>query len=282
MPIWTNKFNLPETIFNAIKYDPYVKTGTYSITQLIKAPQILQLERRYDHLIERDVSDGLWMLLGSAVHYVLEKGKSDNVLKEELLKMEIGGIRVSGRPDLYTSTGSVEDYKITSVWAFILGDKPDWEAQINLYAHLYRHYGFPVKKGYINAILRDWTQGRSGDDDYPPCPFIVKEIPIWPEEKTDMYINQQVSSHFKSESLQDADLPKCIESDKWTRPTRYALKKKGLKRAVRVFDTLKEAEDYQSGISGLEMEVRKGEDVRCERFCDCKPFCCQYKEEHPI
>jgi hypothetical protein len=55
-----------------------------------------------------------------------------------------------------------------------------------------------------------------------------------------------------------------------------------VKRAVRVFDTIKEAEDYQSGISGLEMEVRNGEDVRCERFCDCKPFCHQYKEEHPI
>ncbi len=81
-------------------YESKYEDGKYSVTSLIKPPQIYQLEKRYQDKIEKDISDGLWMLLGSAIHYVLEKGKTPNVLQEERLEMEIEGIKVVGKPDL--------------------------------------------------------------------------------------------------------------------------------------------------------------------------------------
>jgi hypothetical protein len=274
---WTNKFSLPETIYNAVIHDPYVREGEYSVTQLISPPQILQLLRRHDSEIERDVSDNLWMLLGSAIHHVLERAKPDNALKEESLKISNGRITISGRPDLYTAEGNVEDYKVTSVYAFLLGNKPEWEAQLNLYALLYREYGFKVNKLFIHAILRDWMQSKTVDEDYPQCPFISVEIPLEKPEVVLMYLEGRVMIHQSSARLPDDHLPECTDQERWMRPTTYAVKKKGNKRATKVFDTQKEAENMIAGSDNLVLEFRPGENVRCERFCDAKNFCFQYK-----
>lgn len=281
---WTNKFDLPETICNSIIYESKYEDGKYSVTNLIKPPQVYQLEKRYQAQIERDVSDGLWMLLGSSVHYILEKAKPENALKEERLEVEVAGIRVVGKPDLYTARETVEDYKITSVWSFLLGEKPEWTAQLNIYAYLYERYGFPVKKAFIHAILRDWSKARLiQDEDYPPCPFITSEIVVWGRDDQAVYLDGRVFFHERSEELADGLLPSCTPKEKWSKPTTWAVKKKGNKRALRVFESEEEAIyflDKQKGVH--ELEERPGEDVRCERFCYAKPFCHQYKREHPV
>lgn len=280
---WLNKFNLPETICNAIIYESKYEDGKYSVTNLIKPPQIYQLEKRYQDKIERDVSDGLWMLLGSAVHYVLEKGKSENTLKEERLEIEIGGIRVVGKPDLYTANETIEDYKITSVWSFLLGEKPEWTAQLNLYAYLYEQYGFPVKKAKIHAILRDWSNARLlQDEDYPPCPFITSKIEVWDKEGQETYVKGRIHIHEMSGTFShDDELLPCTPKEKWSKSTTWAVKKVKAKRALRVFDSYEKADEMiQSSEDGLLIEERLGEDVRCERFCYAKPFCHQYKQEH--
>ncbi len=281
---YTNKFNLPETICNAIMYESKYEDSKYSVTNLIKPPQIYQLEKRYQNQIERDVSDGLWMLLGSSVHYILEKAKPENVLKEERLEVKIGGIRVVGKPDLYTANETVEDYKITSVWSFLLGEKPEWTAQLNIYAYLYEQYGFPVKKAKIHAILRDWSKTRLlQDENYPSCPFITAKIEVWDKDEQLSFINKRLYFHERSKISPDKELVECDPEEKWSKPTTWAVKKKGNKRATRVFDNKQDAEemvlDFKGNIS-LEIEERPGEDVRCERFCYVKPFCHQYKKEH--
>lgn len=282
---WTNKFGLPETICNSIIYESKYEEGKYSVTSLIKPPQIYQLEKRYQAQIERDVSDGLWMLLGSSVHYILEKAKPENALKEERLEVEIGGIRVVGKPDLYTAKETIEDYKITSVYSFLLGEKPEWMAQLNIYAYLYEQYGFPVKKAFIHAILRDWMASKGlQDDDYPKCPFITSEIEVWIIPKQFDYLFQRVEIHTSNEDYQDSMLPLCSPKEKWSKSTTWAVKKKGNKRASRVFGSKDEADNMidTSEISDkLVIEERPGEDIRCERFCNAKPFCQQYKREHP-
>ncbi len=282
---WTNRFNLPETICNAIMYESKYEDGKYSVTSLIKPPQIYQLEKRYQTQIERDVSDGLWMLLGSAIHYVLEKDKTQNVLKEERLEIEIGGIRVVGKPDLYTANETIEDYKITSCYSFLLGEKPEWISQLNIYAYLYEQYGFPVKKAFIHAILRDWMQSKGlQDEDYPKCPFITSEIEIWSREDQFAYLESRIFFHTKSEiwNCTDELLIPCSSQDKWSRPTTWAVKKKGNKRALRVFENEIGANEFVEKYDShkVEIEERPGEDVRCERFCNAKDFCCQYKREH--
>ncbi len=281
---WLNRFNLPETICNVIMYESKYEDGKYSVTNLIKPPQIYQLEKRHQDKIERDVSDGLWMLLGSAVHYVLEKAKPENALKEERLEVNVGGIRVVGKPDLYTANGTIEDYKITSVWSFLLGEKPEWTAQLNIYAYLYEQYKFPVKKAKIHAILRDWNKTRFlQDENYPPCPFITSEIEVWKHGQQFTYLNNRINLHEINNESKDEPLTPCTPQEKWSKSTTWAVKKKGNKRAIKVLDNKQEAEemvlDFKGNIS-LEIEERPGEDVRCERFCYVKNFCCQYRREH--
>jgi len=281
---WTNSFNLPETICNVIMYESKYEDGKYSVTSLIKPPQIYQLEKRYQDKIERDVSDGLWMLLGSAIHYVLEKSKIQNVFKEERLEIEIGGIKVVGKPDLYTANETIEDYKITSCYSFLLGEKPEWIAQLNIYAYLYEQYGFPVKKAFIHAILRDWMQSKGlQNEDYPKCPFITSEIEVWGKDNQRDYLTERIDLHVGNERLRDEEFMQCTYQEKWSKPTTWAVKKKGNKRASRVFGNKQDAEEMVLDFKGnipLELEERPGEDVRCERFCNAKDFCCQYKREH--
>jgi hypothetical protein len=82
---YTNKLSLPEGIANAIIYDEYDKgNADYSVSGLIMPPQIMRLFTLYADQIEIDVSDRIWTLLGTAVHYVLERNNS--VSAEKLLK----------------------------------------------------------------------------------------------------------------------------------------------------------------------------------------------------
>jgi len=279
---WTNKFNIPKTVCDAVEYETKYEDGKYSVTTLIKPPQIYQLEKRYQDKIERDVSDSLWALLGSAVHYILEKGKTLNVLKEERLEVKIEGVRVVGKPDLYTANETIEDYKITSVFSFLLGEKPEWTAQLNIYAYLYEQYGFPVKKALIHAILRDWQASKGfQDEDYPSCPFMTVELPIWDHWTQETFIKNRVFLHEISQDTPDIELLQCTPQEKWSRPTTWAVKKKGNKRALRVFGSKEEADNFQSKyVAPSEMEERPGEDVRCERYCNGQPFCQQYRREH--
>ncbi len=162
----------------------------------------------------------------------------------------------------------------------------DYEAQLNIYAYLFEQYGFPVKKAFIHAILRDWMQSKGlQDENYPPCPFITSEIELWDKEGQETYVKGRIHIHEMSrEFSRDDELIPCSPQEKWSKPTTWAVKKKGNKRATRVLDNKQEAEemvlDFKGNIS-LEIEERPGEDIRCERFCYAKPFCNQYKQEHP-
>ncbi len=176
----------------------------------------------------------------------------------------------------------ISDWKITSVYSFLLGEKPEWTAQLNIYAYLYEYYGFPVKKAFIHAILRDWMQSKGlQDEDYPKCPFITSEVELWNKELQSVFIKTKIRVHTLMEEQPDEFLLECVPDEKWSRPTTWAVKKVKAKRALRVFDSYEKADEMiQSSGDGLIIEERPGENVRCERFCNVKDFCHQYKREH--
>ena len=103
----TNKHNLPEAIYNAVKNDPYRKQGHITVTTLINPPRIRALEQRHADELEEDVSDRLWSLLGQAVHVVLERAGADNVLQEERLGTQVNGWTLTGQFDRLTHQGEV-------------------------------------------------------------------------------------------------------------------------------------------------------------------------------
>lgn len=69
----TNKHGLDDVFVRAIMIDNHVTKGDISCTQLIDAPQIRILKMNND--IEEDVMDRISMLLGTAVHHVLERSE---------------------------------------------------------------------------------------------------------------------------------------------------------------------------------------------------------------
>lgn len=67
----TNKFNLPQTLVDACQTDTHRVAGDISVTQLIDGPQVRILKRLHDY--ETDVSENLYMLMGTALHHILER-----------------------------------------------------------------------------------------------------------------------------------------------------------------------------------------------------------------
>jgi hypothetical protein len=281
---FVNEYGLPAPIVNAISKQRQYKENRYSVTDLLKSPQEYILAKRHDNEIEVDVSDGIWALFGSAVHYILDKGNKEG-LSEQYLSAEIEGVTLAGVADLYEEGGILTDWKITSVYSFLLGDKIEWERQLNIYKWLYEQSGMEVKQLKINAILRDWQKSKSfADEDYPKIPFIKKDIPIMPKQEIEDYIRLRIKVLKECEKeLNDDNLPECTSEEKWERKPSFAIKKEGRKSAVQVFEKREYAEKMLKTLDNKHLiEERKGIKTKCENYCKVQKFCSQYKKENEI
>jgi len=281
---YTNYYNLPEPIVSALTTDWYYNPGRISVTALIKSPRQRQLEIRYANQITEDVSDRIWLLLGNAVHDVLERAETKNSLQEERLTTQILGWTVAGRADLWEEPGTLWDFKITSVWAGMDGIKPDWEAQLNMYAYMYKKMGFPVEKIQILAIYRDWSKGKAKQGgNYPSCGVGVIPGKLWNSDDVLEYMYERVDLHQKAQKLEDHELFPCAPEERWETPTKYAVMKKGRKSAVRLLDNEHDAMSM-IGAKGKDhyLEVRPGRSIKCEEYCNVNFACSQYLGTGPF
>lgn len=264
----TNKHNLDESIYNTLSrvYPPV--PNRYSVTDLVNPPLMRYLREKHWNELEQDASDMLWMLLGNSVHYALEKGAPSDALSEEKITIELGNVTIAMRVDLWHK-GIVKDYKITSVYSFLLGDKPEWETQLNLYGWGYQLKEREVKGLEVLAILRDWQKNKTIEKDYPKIPFITNKIPQWPIKKAEEYAVNWIKN---IESP-----PICSNEEKWTKPTTWAVMKKGKKRAVRVLGSEEEAYEYMGAKKPSDekwdIQERPGEFTRCKKYCFVKDVC---------
>lgn len=80
----TNKYNISDAIVKACSVDNHVTIGDISVTQLIDSPQVRMLRKHND--VEEDVSDRIWMLMGTAVHYVVELGEIESREARQILE----------------------------------------------------------------------------------------------------------------------------------------------------------------------------------------------------
>ena len=286
----TNKFNVPETLVALATRDYYSKgKSDYSVTEIISPPRIQRLRRKHFEEIEQDVSDMLWMLLGTALHVVAERSEVSGHTNEERLSAGVNGIILSGAIDLQKDEAdgiTITDYKFTSAWA-LMNDKPEWEQQQNIYKYLVeRVKKKPVKGLKICALIRDWSRrDAQNKPDYPQAPIQIVDIPMWTFDRTEAFIKERVELHRDSKVSADwgEELPLCTEEERWVRQTTYAVKKDGRKTAIRVFDTqdeadalLKEMPEKDKGF----IEIRKGEAVRCTgNFCGVSQWCSQYQNQ---
>lgn len=310
--IYTNLFKLPEPIVRLVENPTYhaerekllkaylnfkglpADTPHYSVSDLIKAPRQVVLAKRYGDKIVRDVSDGMWAMLGSMLHEALHRGArlvndaGGMLVPEKRLfaVIKVGGspIVISGEPDLIDGE-HISDYKLTGVYAFQKG-KIEWEQQLNAYAWLQRVNGDKVSRLSITAFLRDWMKSETVKADYPPAQCATIEIPLWPEGNiADTWLHVRAKALSEAASLPDDRLPECTSDEMWERPETWAVMKKGGARATKVFKTPgiqgnKEAREYAEKLGEqYSVEHRPGERVKCSRgYCDAASFCNQFQE----
>jgi len=287
----TNKYDLPDAFLNFARDDKYTKgKADISVTTLIDAPRVRLMKTIYANKSETDVTDMIWPLFGTAVHHILESAdETENVTVEERLYANAANWVLSGALDhqevLPDGTVQITDYKVTSAWSVILGKK-EWERQQNCYAWLVENSNDGVNRGKtvskirICAILRDWQRRKAQfDPEYPQSPVVVVELPLWTPEQREEYIYERIDLHQEAQMNFDLydQFALCSEEDQWAKPDAWAVKKKGQKRASKIYDNLKDAQGHVDEKIGLEVEHRKGEKTRCEgNYCGVAEFCEQY------
>ena len=292
----TNKYGLPDSFLNYATSDKYSRgDADISVTQLIDSPRVLLLREQHKEEISTDVMDMTFALFGTAVHSVLESGESENVTKEQRLYDTVRGWKISGAIDQYESKDDqliITDYKVTSVWS-VMFDKQEWVNQLNVYAYLLeKNKKRPVTNIKICAILRDWNRTQAKlKPDYPQHPVAYIDIPLWSMKERIKYVNERVTVHQDARQLFDLEdqFVLCSDKERWAKEDKWAVIKKGNKKAFRVFDNQKDAEDLVYDLSDKidpdvhkrnhDIEFRKGEYTRCKsNYCAVADFCSQYND----
>ena len=287
--ILTNKLNLPQPFVDAATNDHEYTEGRYSVTELLGGTCEAILKRRHADDIEEDVSDLVWAILGTAVHEILRQAEaSESQIQENWLSVKLEGLasgyELSGIFDLYDdSTGTVTDYKTAGTIKWQKQEFEDYRMQTLLYCWLLQQIGFAAWNGEIVMILRDWSKGKAKfDKDYPQ-----KQV-------------QRVSFHFSDKDMEEAEefvymwfimvkheeavpddcLEPCTPEQRWHKPDKWAVKKKGRKTAVRVYESEKDArvrameENKKADSNDLYyVEFREGEDTKCDSYCPVSDFC---------
>jgi hypothetical protein len=282
----TNKKKLPKALENfALKNQKPWNEKDYSATTILAPTREILLKRRHDGEIEMDVSDMVWMILGTAVHKIMEEhdetGNSEISFREEVLD----DYYLTGRADLYNEeTYSLEDYKTASVWKMIYKDFEDWKKQGLIYSWLLRKQGKFVQTLKFHALLKDWNAGdkRRAEfkgDYYPENPIVTWEYNVSSADIEDIefFIKKRITELMESERLPDEELPLCSAEERWNTGDKYAVVKENRKTAIRVFDTKEEAENFiKFEEPKATIQFRKGEDKRCKDYCPVNQFCDHY------
>lgn len=281
---FTNKYGIPQEVVDAINNDRYSHKGNISVTTLLLPPRIRVLRKRYWDQIEEDVCDRLFALYGQVIHGVLERTNDFDAFHEERLYIDVDGWTVTGQTDLYKRKDNGEyvlrDYKFTSV--FTSGkDKPEWQAQVNIYAHLWRKHGFRVDRAQIVLIFRDWRKREAERNPSYPPPIELIDVPLWSDRDVAQFVLERVRLHRDAETLPDDALPLCSPEERWERGASYAVMKPNRKTAVRLFESEAEAHQYiknavamgEKDAASLYVEQREPEPVRCLYFCNVSQFC---------
>lgn len=279
----TNRFSLPQPFVDLVSFDDYTGHGSdYTTTGLLRPPRIAELSRANWDKMEEDASDLVWRMSGQTKHVVLERiAKQDPLryLAEERLHhvVTVDGkdYNLSGQIDLYDfKDATLYDWKETSIWKVVMGDQKEWEQQANINLYLAQQNNFTIDRVVNIAFLKDWKK-RDADQkqDYPPSAIQACPLGIWPDGVAEAFIRGRIRLHEAAKEK----LPECSEEDRWAKPEKYALMKKGQKRAVKLYDSEDLANAAVTGPKHF-VEYRAGESTRCRFYCGCLPFCQQGRE----
>jgi len=274
-----NQYDLPEPLVRALTFERKAPVpNRFSVTHLIRSPLPRILLMQHYNEIDEDISGNLWALLGKAVHYVIEKSDKDTEVR---IEANVDGSTVVGVSD-YCKDGHIIDWKVSSAWSIVFAGTKDWELQLQTYAYLLRDQN--IKKLSVYLILRDWNQRDAlSNPDYPPIPFQEISYEPWGFDRQEAYVKERVSLHHRAEIAPPGPISSefwCTPEERWEKPDKWAVKKPGAQRALRVCSSKEEAEKVLEAVAGGVIEHRKGEQTRCQRYCAVNKWCPFYLSIH--
>lgn len=289
----TNRLGLPEPFVAAARGDGRhaPRPKSYSVTQMSKGVRQVLLERRHADELEQDAADMVWAVFGTAVHSIFESAaETDTQIKEGFVSADMpDGYTLTGIFDLYDdATGTVTDWKTASVWKAVYDEWEDYRAQLLSYCWILRQMGFEARRGQIVALLKDHSKTKAKTDrSYPQHPVFVREFDFTEEEieARGEWLRGRFAEIERAEQLPDDELPLCTSEERWTKPTKFAVMKKGRKSAVRLYDDKGDAHQRAAMENGHKegpyyVEERPGTDGRCPDYCAAAPFCAYWRERY--
>jgi len=235
-----------------------------------------------------DVTDRFFALEGQVVHSIIERFADSNNLVEKRLYAQVGKWKIGAQFDnMVLDEGILQDYKNTTHYKFQrdysgrLPDVPDWEAQLNINAFLARRNGYTINKLEIIGLLKDFSKSQAKyNKTYPKTPIVKREIAFWSDDKIIDHITE------KATAQEVENPPPCTDEEMWAMPAVYALKKKGRKSAVKLFDSKSELMSFATNKKWVNtdamdtdhnpiiklnkeysIEFRPGKRNRCDGYC---------------
>lgn len=278
----TNRMNLPDAFVKAVCTERHNRKGTISATTLLKGVKEIVLSDRHWDDMEDDASERVWLILGTAVHSIMERHGEGNFVEKQL-EFDIGKMTVTGQVDFFDENkGILVDWKTCTDTKVLMGDFDDWHRQAMIYAWLLTKNGFKVSKAQFIGIIKNHSKRRAMyEEGYPKAPVHVVEFDISEGDIADIerFILEKVEQVHSAQKMEDDDIPSCSPEERWETPTVYAVMKEGNVKSKKNCPTMEEAEDRVKQLGkGHYVQVRKGTSNKCNGYCQCKGFCSFYRE----
>jgi hypothetical protein len=273
-------------IIDAIrKLDNYSRgEARFTTTELVLPERILALTAKHKPEIHEESS--VWQVMGSALHQVLKSAAEmvdpSRFITEQRFQATLpDGTVISSQIDVYDrKTKTLDNYKVCSVWKFILQDSPEWEQQLNIEAYVLRMNDLEVSHVRNIAFLRDWNARKARttkQGDYPPNDIHEVEVKLWTIAEQQEWIMDRVSKH---DAAATGETPLCSKKERWQRNASVAVMKKGRKSAIRVMDDedrayamMRQLERNANPGEKFYLEERPSEPVRCLSYCPVNKWC---------
>ena len=271
---YVNDVGITQAFYEGLTHDDYDHPQGWSPSSLNAPPHQQKLLKEAlsspQILNKLSVERKIHLFLGQALHSYFEK--SPYVFTEKRMFIDIDGERVSAKFDLYDPRDkSIQDFKVVGKNSAYDNDKvtvkPEYEAQLNINAYIFRQHDLPVKALYINYVFKDFMYRDRMSKNGPKHHVESVKVDMWEDSKVRDYIIGRINYH-KNWSGEH-----CTFDERWAKQGKYALMKEGGKKAVKLYDI---DQPMPTAKAGQYYEFRPGSDGRCENYCDVNSLCSYY------
>jgi hypothetical protein len=235
-------------LYALLEKERVVNPNRFSITEILKPPQVLALERAHDYWT--DPMDLVWSTFGTSWHSMIESQKKrlisrgitgysfeyDNRFE---VPFDVDGktVMVHGTPDQYFHpTDTLTDYKtLKYYWDVYYLQRGKWsDSHYGWQVNMYRRFRFPsCKHMQLVALIKDYNRKLRAKCGVSP---IVKiSVPFIKDAEVDEFVRARLRDHLIAES----DITKARECT---------------------------------------LEERWKDSLRCFEYCPCNVHCRQFQE----